>query len=987
MKSLSLSSLRLSLLAALLLPLFSFTPKVQAAGITVGSGLSQGTCSLADAITAANTDTATGNCPAGDGADTITLTADISLYAALPNISSAMTIEGGGYTISGNNLRRIFTLAQGANLTLNNMTLSNGRAWNCWFYCSEANKSGGAISLGAGVLTITNTTIKNSEARRKGGAIYVAGGASLSISDSRFVNNRAAHGGAIYNSRNGWVTVTRSEFSSNKVVTRSFTLHPGAGTHYVNGWGGAIYNHGGAHHGQFSLRVSHSVFTGNTTDNFGGAIVNGGNISVDHSYFDANRAWFGGGIGNKNGLALISNSTFNANHAGEKGGGFITHRGSATLTHVTFVNNSAGNGGGIVDSYSRGHISLRNSIISGSSGKDCVGGLNQNINNYIEDGTCSPQLSSDDGAINLGELTGSPAYFPLLNGSPAINAANAAYCAETDQAGQARPYPEGGACDLGAYESRAASALYTPTPTITPTPIATATDTPTATSTATATRECAGTATEAPGAPTNLIGSFSLAGIEISWTAPEGGADGYRVSRRVHYLPGSSVIETAGLVTLGYGPTPHTETSYLDTVVVQPGRGDDRFSMHYENVAYYRYRVAAVGVDANCDPLIGNKSHWVTVHSPAGPPTATPPPADTATATSTATATATSTATATATNTASPTATNTPLVDRPAGLTAAIVDGAIILNWKKPNNHGADYQILRHRPELGETAPLVYVQFTYSSDTAYIDTAVEPGVLYVYEVKAVDFLGDGGQSSRPAEIRLPLEDNPAQPVPPTPTPTATATATPTATPTPTDTPLPLGRATDLTVSAGADGVTLSWTAPAGQVDGYEILRRRPNRGENELQTLVADTGSAATTYIDTTATEAGVRYTYRVKAIRNGQRSEWSNYARIDLPTAASTPVSLGRPTALTASAGADGVTLNWTAPAGQVDGYEILRRRPNRAESELQTLVADTGSAATAYIDTTATEAGVRYTYRVKTVRNGQRSEVSNFAAVDVLE
>ena len=67
-------------------------------------------------------------------------------------------------------------------------------------------------------------------------------------------------------------------------------------------------------------------------------------------------------------------------------------------------------------------------------------------------------------------------------------------------------------------------------------------------------------------------------------------------------------------------------------------------------------------------------------------------------------------------------------------------------------------------------------------------------------------------------------------------------------------------------------MALSWDAPeedADAVEGYEILRRRPNRDEDTPQTLVANTGSTGTGYTDATATEAGVRYTYRVKAIRD----------------------------------------------------------------------------------------------------------------------
>ena len=85
------------------------------------------------------------------------------------------------------------------------------------------------------------------------------------------------------------------------------------------------------------------------------------------------------------------------------------------------------------------------------------------------------------------------------------------------------------------------------------------------------------------------------------------------------------------------------------------------------------------------------------------------------------------------------------------------------------------------------------------------------------------------------------------------------------------------------------GVELRWNPPAedaGSVDGYEILRRRPE-SESSLKTLVADTASTDTSYIDTTATEEGVRYTYRVKAIRGSQRSRWSNYASVRVETPA----------------------------------------------------------------------------------------------------
>ena len=195
-------------------------------------------------------------------------------------------------------------------------------------------------------------------------------------------------------------------------------------------------------------------------------------------------------------------------------------------------------------------------------------------------------------------------------------------------------------------------------------------------------------------------------------------------------------------------------------------------------------------------------------------------------------------------------------------------------------------------------------------------------------------------------------------------------------------------------------MTLSWTAPAEDaesVDGYEILRRRPMEGESALATLVADTESTATTYTDATANEAGVRYVYRVKALRGDDVSLWSNFDKIDLPadyvpdpTPTPEPESTSddqAPTGLSATlADGGGVALSWTAPsedADSVTGYEILRAV---GEGEFTTLAADTGKHdRPTYTDATATEAGETYAYQVKAIRGEDRSEASGQAQVQI--
>ena len=83
------------------------------------------------------------------------------------------------------------------------------------------------------------------------------------------------------------------------------------------------------------------------------------------------------------------------------------------------------------------------------------------------------------------------------------------------------------------------------------------------------------------------------------------------------------------------------------------------------------------------------------------------------------------------------------------------------------------------------------------------------------------------------------------------------------------------------------GVALSWDAPAEDAEsitGYEILRRRPDRGENTLLSYVGDTRSNATSYTDLDAREPGEQSVYRVVALRGASRSGRSNFARVVVP-------------------------------------------------------------------------------------------------------
>ena len=195
--------------------------------------------------------------------------------------------------------------------------------------------------------------------------------------------------------------------------------------------------------------------------------------------------------------------------------------------------------------------------------------------------------------------------------------------------------------------------------------------------------------------------------------------------------------------------------------------------------------------------------------------------------------------------------------------------------------------------------------------------------------------------------------------------------------------------TGVVATATHDSVALAWDDPGdASITHYQIFRRdRDVHDAGEFVTIKDDTGSAATSYTDDTV-EPETRYVYRVKAVNAHGASHWSDYRRADTP-AAPDPADLA-PSGLEVSLVENRVTLTWDAPASDaasVTGYEILRRRPNESEAALTTLVADTGNAETSYTDDAANEPGVRYTYRVKALRDGEQSQVSNFARIDLPE
>ena len=193
---------------------------------------------------------------------------------------------------------------------------------------------------------------------------------------------------------------------------------------------------------------------------------------------------------------------------------------------------------------------------------------------------------------------------------------------------------------------------------------------------------------------------------------------------------------------------------------------------------------------------------------------------------------------------------------------------------------------------------------------------------------------------------------------------------------------PPDQPTGLHATATHDSVTLTWDDPQDEsITGYVILRRvRVNNQGGDFSVLVANTGSAATTYTDDTVA-ASTTYTYRIKAINEHGTSERSRWVHIDTPA----PLVPDKPTGLDATASNGQVVLTWNDPQDEsITGYVILRRLPGvDPEGQFDELVANTGTAAITYTDDTVA-AETRYTYRIKAINEHGVSERSRWVHID---
>ncbi|UTC48990.1 right-handed parallel beta-helix repeat-containing protein [Treponema vincentii] len=273
---------------------------------------------------------------------------------------------------------RIFKVENGKTLTLENLTLKNGKVT-----ATDDQGRGGAIYAKGATVNITNCTFTGNEAHEGYGGAIAASGATVAITNCTFTGNQATRdGGAVFATKdNGGtastVTINGGSIGSNTVIMEwacgggifvaegsTLTLDEytdGSGTkHGVQITGNKAGRAGGVRANDSTVTMTGCTITDNqaTGDSGGGGVyITGSKLDMTSCTLTGNTTPDrkpGGGLNIEKGEVTMTNCTLTGNTAGSSGGGIYTTYidstpSTVTIKGCTIKNNSATryNGGGI----------------------------------------------------------------------------------------------------------------------------------------------------------------------------------------------------------------------------------------------------------------------------------------------------------------------------------------------------------------------------------------------------------------------------------------------------------------------------------------------------------------------------------------------------------------------------------------------------------------------------------------------------------------
>ncbi len=480
----------LTLLAALLLVLL--TPGADpapAATYTITTlaedDVVNGNCTLREALLASIQDSTHDQCMGDVGPDTIVLQATGSYALDDGNLSGAartLTVRGAAgqprasYVVALGDAQRFLSVSGGFDLTLENLTLSDG----------AAGAQGGALEIVDSNLTLRDVAITSSHADNGGALLFRAHGSEhLDVENARFEGNQAtanqASGGALWvdlQAGTATVRIVSAQFVGNGIVSASgnFSRH-GAGL-AVNDFSGD------------AIELRHLLFDGNTIDapSFAAgaglylgmttgsllgedlrfvanallvdAATNGA-VALDASLQDLSTATLRRlEVRSNPGGSTRSQAILQANGStplvlsdvlvgpGTGSGLFLSTGGGAGASLLAGNLTVAGNAGtGLTLAENSGTLRVENSIVSGNA---TVSGTNLQIFNGTPDVSAEVLVGGSPGFVDAGA-----GDFQLAPGSPAVGAGNAAFASVGPYDLPHGTRVVGVQIDLGAYEQGA----------------------------------------------------------------------------------------------------------------------------------------------------------------------------------------------------------------------------------------------------------------------------------------------------------------------------------------------------------------------------------------------------------------------------------------------------------------------------------------------------------------------------------------------------
>ena len=129
-------------------------------------------------------------------------------------IEKSITINGNGHTLDGDNINRIFTIAEdGINVTFKNIIFKNGGTKEHKF---TEDRGGAILNVYENTfITVINCEFRHNGVEKYGGAIFTNG--NLTLVDSKFYKNivEAGNGGAVF--CHGNLFINNTEFEGNEV--------------------------------------------------------------------------------------------------------------------------------------------------------------------------------------------------------------------------------------------------------------------------------------------------------------------------------------------------------------------------------------------------------------------------------------------------------------------------------------------------------------------------------------------------------------------------------------------------------------------------------------------------------------------------------------------------------------------------------------------------------------------------------------------------